>query len=72
MKFYLDQLKDVETDPDETLTLSRTTIELCLVALTPAEERTNWVQDLAELDDAEWGDATAFLKGAIEELSSVF
>lgn len=71
-KFYLDQLTEVASDPDEVLTLSRSTIELCLVALTPAEDRLNWCQNLEELDDTEWGEAVAFLKAAIEELSSIF
>ena len=72
MKFYLDQLKEVENEPDEDLILSLSTVELCLAALIPAEDRANWVQDLAELDDTEWGEAVEFLKKAIEELSHVF
>lgn len=71
-KFYLDQLTEVSSDPPENLSLSKTTIELCLAALMPATDRSNWVQDLQELDDTEWGTATGFVTTAIEELSSVF
>jgi hypothetical protein len=71
MTFYLTQLEDVESDPDQTLTLSQTTIDLCLAALIPAQYRTNWEKDLEPLSDTEWAKAEDFLRIAIEELTGV-
>lgn len=70
MTFYLIPLEDVETDPDQTLTLSQTTIDLCLTALISAQFRDNWIYDLEELTDAEWATAEGFLTTAIEELTA--
>lgn len=67
-KFYLDQLREVQGQPQKSLTLSQTTIDLCLAALIPAEKRSNWVQDLQSLDDAEWAEAEQYLWRAINEL----
>lgn len=68
MTFYLDQLKDVEGDPAQLLLLSPATICLCLTAIIPAERRYNWIQNLTDLDDAEWSEAVAFLSTAWQEL----
>lgn len=68
--FYLYQLQDAVSDPDQTLTLSATTIALCLAALIPAEERENWRESLEELSDTEWAEAEGYLTTAIEELTA--
>lgn len=69
--FYLDQFRAVASQPQKTLTLSQSTIDLCLTALIAAENRDNWVQDLQPLDDVEWLEAEkTFLRIAQEELSA--
>ena len=69
--FYLDQFREVVSQPQKTLTLSQSTIDLCLAALIAAEDRENWRQDLQSLDDAEWLEAEkTFLRIAQEELSA--
>ena len=70
MSYYLIPLEDVELDPPKNLSLSQTTIELCLCALIEAEDRSQWIRDLQELTDTEWAKAEGFLTTAIEELSS--
>lgn len=68
MRFYLDQLKDVEAGSAQLLLLSPATICLCLAAIIPAENRYRWVQDLTDLEDSEWAEAVIFLSTAWREL----
>lgn len=70
MPFYLNQLRDVETDPQQTLTLSASTITLCEAALEVGFYRVNWIQDLEPLSDEEWAEAKQFVQTAIEELNA--
>lgn len=72
MKFYLLPLQDVENDPAQILTLSQSTIDLCLHALIPAENRELWVDDLQELDDPAWGIAEDLLTRAYRELDGIY
>jgi hypothetical protein len=70
MTFYLIPLQDVENDPPVDLTVSQTTIDLCLQALISAEDRFRWREELEELSDTEWEQAVGYLTTAIEELTS--
>ncbi|MCB9105856.1 MAG: hypothetical protein H6633_16695 [Anaerolineales bacterium] len=67
--FYLLPLEDVENDPASALTLSQTTIDLCLTALIRAQYPDNWRYDLDPLTDPEWLTAEGFLTTAILELT---
>lgn len=66
--FYLNQLTEVETDPPKILTLSPSTICMCLVSLIDAEDRENWVKDLQAVNDTQWAEAEDFYTLAINEL----
>lgn len=71
MNFYLLPLEEVETDPIHNgMKLSQTTIDLCLHALIPAENRDLWLRDLLALTDLEWEKAEDFLTLAIDELTA--
>lgn len=72
MKFYLLPLQDVEDDPAQVLTLSQSTIDLCVHALHPAENRELWINDLQELDDPAWVIAEDFLTKAYRELDGIY
>jgi microcystin-dependent protein len=65
--FYLTPLQ--EEAGNKVLSLSATTICLCLTALIPAQERENWIEDLEALSDAEWDEAEDYLTQAINELT---
>lgn len=69
MTFYLLPLESVENDPQVALSLSQTTIDLCLAALIAAQYPDNWKYDLEELTDQEWSKADGLLAVAIEELT---
>jgi hypothetical protein len=65
--FYLTPLQ--EEAGNKVLSLSATTICLCLTALIPAQERENWIEGLEALSDAEWDEAESYLTLAINELT---
>lgn len=66
--FYLNQLND--TSGSKKVLLSQQTIVLCKAGLIGAEWRSNWVQDLEPLDDAEWETAQTAVQTAIDELNA--